>query len=193
MKRFYFSGVSSAKESTLLQDVQVSSVLVDPKDFDHSKKFDHVALDSGAYRFFKAGKTMAVNEWVDYLETSIGVDRLLTMDFIVQLDVIGDAAQTASNWSEIQAMRENIAWMQHIIPVWQWGDDLAVLDQLVEQSHLVGIGGLVRLMRDKDESMLKTVTEICQKHGPKLHLLGLNWLKAFQLLSPMIHSADTSK
>jgi hypothetical protein len=48
-------------------------------------------------------------------------------------------------------------------------------------------------MRDKDARVLDELTELCQQYGKGLHLLGLNWLKAFQRLAPLIRSADTSK
>lgn len=57
----------------------------------------------------------------------------------------------------------------------------------------IAVGGLVRLLRDKDQATLTRLHEICDMHPCRLHILGLNWLKAINELKDKIHSADTSK
>lgn len=58
---------------------------------------------------------------------------------------------------------------------------------------IVGIGGCVPWMREKDKSALDELVEICETHGEFLHILGLNWLEAIERLAPLAKSCDTSK
>ena len=57
--KLYFSGVASAKEAHILQSIGINDYLADPKDWHNVTAIDesikHAAVDSGAYRAFKAG------------------------------------------------------------------------------------------------------------------------------------------
>jgi hypothetical protein len=58
MLKFYFSGLRDTADAELLRQLGVTRVLVDPHDLPNAAAFPHVALDSGAYRAFKAGKPL---------------------------------------------------------------------------------------------------------------------------------------
>jgi hypothetical protein len=191
MQKFYFSGLSGPKETQWLRDCGVASVLADPADFGRCEGFRDVALDSGAYRAYKAGRVLTEKVWFADL-AALPLDRL---DFMIQPDVLGDPAATRARWDAIRRERDRCRnhWLGRVIPVWQWGASGYDLRQLLDQCNLVAVGGLVPLMRAKDDAMLAALTALCERHGASLHLLGLNWLKAFDQLSPMIFSADTSK
>lgn len=175
---FYFSGLASPVEAGLFREAGVKNVLVDPRDLANADGFENVALDSGAYRAFK--KQTALNIPA-YLELA----RSRPFAFHVAPDVIGDAAQTRSNW---------LAYRQPgMAPVWQWGDSHENLLRYLDEAPLVCVGGLVQLMRSKDEAMLGALHDIVEAHGPRLHVLGMNWVRAINELKDTVASYDSSK
>lgn len=175
---FYFSGLASRVEARLFREAGVANVLVDPKDLGNADGFPNVALDSGAYRAFKKGAALDI---AAYLELA----RSRSFAFHVAPDVIGDPVQTRENWL--------LHRQPGMAPVWQWGDEVANLERYLDEAPLVCIGGLVQLMRAKDEPMLAQLGEIVAAHGRRLHILGMNWVKAINLLKDHVASYDSSK
>jgi len=175
---FYFSGLSGATEANVLKSAGVDHVLVDPKDLGNAQGFGHVALDSGAYRAFKKGESLNIP---NYLQLATSGE----FDFFVAPDVIGDPQASHDNWETHKR--------PGMVPVWQWGGDEGQLTSYLDEANIVGIGGLVQLMRDKDEKMLKKLIELCERHPGRLHLFGANWLKAINTLKECAYSMDTSK
>jgi hypothetical protein len=108
-------------------------------------------------------------------------------DFVVSLDVIGDPASSRNNW---EAMRR--AGVQ-AIPVWQWGAASEELRAYLDEAQVVGVGGHATLMRNKDARMLDGLTAICESFPDRLHIFGMNWLRAIERLKYKVHSADSSK
>src|SRR5262245_3812162 len=121
--RLYFSGVAGASEFRMLESAGVEHLLVDPFDFKHIKPGRaHIVLDSGAYRSYKRGVEL-------------------------DLDVIGDARASQENWERLR--RLEIEDDPPFIPVFQWGSDRGDLARYLDEAPVVGIGGLVTLMREK--------------------------------------------
>jgi hypothetical protein len=79
------------------------------------------------------------------------------------------------------------------VPTWHWGDDRELLEQYLTESWLVGIGGLVPLMRQKDETMLAELTALCERQLGRFHIFGCNWVKAIEQLTGLAASLDSSK
>jgi hypothetical protein len=166
----------------MLDAAGVRYFLVDWIDLPHvSDVPDNVAIDSGAYRIQKRGGTFEPHVYWDMLATR-------PFDFAIMPDVIGDPEATRQRWREARQY-------QHlkVIPVWHWGSPRAYLEEYLDQSLLVAIGGLVPHMRAKDAEMLGGLTELGERYPNRFHLLGANWLKALQTLAPLACSADTSK
>ena len=183
----YFSGVKSAKELGMLKLAGVGHVLVDQFDVWSSGVLEwdgHVALDSGAYWAFKHGKVLRTGSYRQALSRLVGMRKF---DFIVGLDDIGDPRQSKLNWVDLA--NRGIVTM----PVWQWGADLRDLGFYLQRAPIVGIGGLVQLMRAKDEAMLAHLVHMCSTYPDRFHIFGINWLAAINRLQHLAHSADTSK
>lgn len=195
--KFYFSGIASAEEFTLLQEAGIQRLLVDPTDLPNIQWQEglEVVLDSGAYRAFRGGKSIDVDS---YLE----VARSQPFTLVVAPDVIGDMDQTLKHWHRV---KDNAL---PLLPVWQWGADESILTQLLDEAPLVGIGGCVPWMRvdnsrKRDKADIKADEErreanfdklkaICQQHGDRLHVFGLCWVKAMEELADCLYSADSS-
>jgi hypothetical protein len=175
---FYFSGLASRVEADLFREAGVKNVLVDPKDLANADGFENIALDSGAYRAFKSQTSLDIPA---YLELA----RSRPFAFHVAPDVIGNAELTRANW---------LAYRQPgMAPVWQWGDSRENLLRYLDEAPLVCIGGLVQLMRAKDEAMLAELRDIVATHGTRLHVLGMNWVKSINELKDSVASFDSSK
>lgn len=199
--RLYFSGVASTAEAEWLHAAGVQTVLVDQ--FDLTKpvitygQFKRVAVDSGAYKALKQPR-LKLSVTVDAYAGRFGEDNTETaaagyyareFDFIVNADIIGDAAASYNNWRELA--RRGLVTM----PVWHaWSAPLRYLRKyLDEHEGVVGIGALVQPMRAKDEVTLAELHRLADKHPGRFHAFGLNWLKAIEELKDKLASADTSK
>lgn len=181
--KLYFSGIASVQERQVLEAAGVSQVLVDPEDFWVVEDWaGQRILDSGAYR---ALKTTGLPPDVMLLHQ---LDRAYRFDYVVGPDVIGDPHATKVNWIRFWPSANNT-----VIPTWHWGEPGGFLQDYLLYAPVVGIGGLVPLMRAKDEKMLAELVPLCRAHPGRFHIFGLNWLKAIQQLKPYAFSADTSK
>lgn len=90
-------------------------------------------VDSGAFTAWKAGKTISVDDYQEFLR-----DLPFTPWRYFTLDVIGDPVGTRSNYQTMRAAGFSP------IPIFTRGEDHAHLDRLYETSDLVGVGGLVK-------------------------------------------------
>lgn len=118
-------------------------------------------LDCGAYRVWKSreSKKALTVTLDDYLEFAEGAGP--SFKHVASLDVIGDPAQSRENW--LSALRRGLAKRLRMFPVWQFGSAAALLEEYLRESEVVGIGGLVPLMRAKDEAMLRELKKL--PHG----------------------------
>lgn len=165
----------------MLREAGVEHVLVDPTDLPQAERFRHIALDSGAYRIWKKGGALDVSAYLELVERLAG-----RIDFAVAPDVVGDPEATKRNWLQVRHCRK-------VVPVWQWGSPWEHLEEYLSERELVCIGGLVPLMRVKDEKMLAELEALCQEYPGRFHVLGINWLKAIERLRELVASGDTSK
>ena len=180
--KLYFSGITGATERKAIEDAGVKYIVADPFDMVNLLDFDgEKILDSGAYRAFKADKPLDLN----FL---LRIDDENPFHRVVSPDVIGDPEQTYKNWLKYGPLFSNV-----VLPVWPWGGPREHLDAYLESHEIVGIGGLVPLMREKDGNMLDELTELCEAHPGRFHIFGINWLAAIQRLLSVAHSGDTSK
>lgn len=178
--KFYFSGISDEKTAKLLQEAGVTNYLADPTDF-HLLPPLNRALDSGAYRAFKKGAEVNLDSYCAFL------DQTSNLDFAVSPDVIGDEVISFCNWTTVNHRG------YQTVPVWHHEGSSASLHYYLDNAPLVGIGGLVNAMREKDEDVLAKVATLCDQHPDRFHIFGLNWLKAMQELQYTAASCDTSK
>jgi hypothetical protein len=185
--KLYFSGIGGHSEYKMLEKAGIKHLLVDPVDYEHiSPKRLRVALDSGAYRGFKRGYLPDLEKYLAFAR-SHG-----PFDFAVSLDVIRDPKASRENWERIQQLKR-INDPTIFIPVFQWGGESDDLKRYLDEAPVVGIGGLVLLMRNKNKEMLDQLGELCSKHPNRFHIFGINFLKAIEQLKNLIISGDTSK
>lgn len=198
--KFYFSGVRSNREAGLLLSAGISDVLVDPASFVNLDPdlFSSMVLDSGAYAAFKAGRILGTAEYA----TTLGKLPIERFNWITSNDVIGNPDLTKVHWQQLTALGFAA------IPVWQYGSSQDDLHFYLEHSPIVGLGGLVPHLRDRRDERLdaaakkawnkcreKTLGELLQivtTYPKRFHLFGLCWVKAFNVLSPYLLSADSS-
>jgi hypothetical protein len=184
--QFYFSGISNHSAYKLLEAAGVQHLMADPFDQKHIPAMrDHLALDSGAYRAFKRGLSLDLEEYLAFVR-SHG-----PFDFAVSLDKIGDHQVTRGNWERLRRLRSDDD--PQFTPVFQWGGERDDLKRYLDEAPVVGIGGLATLMRNKHEQMLGQLGELCSIYQNRFHIFGINWLKAIIELESLIVSGDTSK
>lgn len=178
MATYYFSGVAGASEAGFLRAAGVKHVLVDPSDLQNAVGFEHVVLDSGAYRCFKRGAALDAAAYQSLARTA-------TVDWHLAPDVIGNPVATERNWDTHR--------QKGMVPIWGFGAERRLLHKYLDQSERVAVGGLVTLMREKNEDMLREVGALCDQFPRRLHLLGANWLKAACRLNDTSASMDSSE
>jgi hypothetical protein len=182
----YFSGVAGRCEAEILHRAGVTSYVVDTRDARNMPYMPikgRVVVDSGAYRAWKSGKPLTVEGWV----TSLPDDPRI--EAFIMPDVIGDWPETRARWVEVSKMT-----LPHPVwPVWTWGAPMADLRELLDQSPVVCVGGMVKLLRDGDKRALMGLRSVATKHGDRLHILGMNSLASIDLVGPLVRSYDTSK
>ena len=182
---FYFSGIDGAKTYALLEMAGVRHVPVDQFDARQLPRGrPGTMLHSGAYRARKKNWTLDLAFYADIARSFAPFDRVAT------LDVFGYNQATFEYWVRSRCDHGLIG-----MPVWflsgRAGDEkLLHRDRL---SQAVAIGGLVPIMRDKDDAMLAELDRLCSLYPQRFHLFGLNWLHALEILRDKISSADSSK
>lgn len=127
-------------------------------------------LDSGAFSAWKAGKTIKVDDYCNFIEKitpTINPWRYFT------LDVVGDPLKTQENY-EIMLKRGFKP-----IPIFTRGENISSIDDFYKNSDVVGIGGLVQTKKNK-----QFVNAVMKKIGKrKVHWLGftkINYLKHYK-------------
>ncbi len=193
--QFYFSGLNDQRTVQLLLAAGVSRVLVDQFDVEQSTPFPSVILDSGAYRAWKQDLILDLDAYID-----LALSRSWAR--VVALDVFGDAQASYDNWLK---MRQIDALADRLIPVWPWGSDEAILREYLDHAQVVGLGGLVPLLRrrkahedpppdwkEQRERTLADLVDLAARYPGRFHAFGLCWAKATDVLWDLLASADTS-
>jgi hypothetical protein len=197
--KFYYSGIHSRCDARLLEKGSASRIMV-PARFAHfveSSTFKEVWLDSDAYWHYKHGGEIDVAR---YVEQAITSDRLFCR--MSAPDVIGDAHATYCNWKRARHYLKQCDRSIELVPVWGWDTPTRYLRHYLKRSPIVGIGGLVPLMRmgkSKVRSeqlqavqMLKRLKRLCQRYPQRFHIYGCNWTIALNHLHGLAYSADSS-
>lgn len=174
----------------MLREAGAVRLLADPFDLRHlGGERRSVVLDTGAYKIWKSREKDA--------PLSIGLDEYervaLTegpFDFVVSPDEIGDPARTREMWLEMR--RRGLHRRVTLVPVWQFGASEDLLRAYAAESGLIGIGGLVPYMREKDETMLRALKKVCAAYPGRVHLFGICWMKALNHLQHVVASGDSS-
>ncbi len=196
--QFYFSGIASAAERSMLEAAGVTHLLVDPWQAPLVADWSgEVALDSGAYAVFKARRKP-----LDEAQRQ-RVRALRAWTFRVCDDVIGNPNASLTAWEQQRGDGS-------VIPVWTWGAPREHLSRYLAESELVGIGDLVPQMRQATAleadglAMLDELEALAYEHPGRFHIFGLCNLDAIERLSvsvpdgragsvPLVASADSSK
>jgi hypothetical protein len=194
---FYFSGVASDVEFNMLKAAGVSRVLVDPADLPNVDGWTgQVALDCGAYRAWKGGKTFSFH---DYMRIAEHWRRFTFITSYEQIE--GSPLQNYRHW------RHMLACGVRAMPVWQWNTKtVPLLRRYLDEAPRVGIGGMVKILRAKGDAADQTkelerqravafdqLSELCGRYPRRFHLFGANWLHALEALKDTLASADSSK
>lgn len=194
---FYFSGLSEINDALMLKRAGVNQVLVNPTKIYLSQGFLKVALDSNAYYHFRYGGTLDV---IRYMEIAVSGNYA----WISAPDVIGDPETTYQNWLTARRwLKQNFESSPvRMIPVWGWNTPKKFLNHYLQHSRIVGIGGLVMLMRQGKSTnseeraiaykMLRQLKALCQQYPQRFHIYGCNWTVALNHLRGMAYSADSS-
>ncbi|MBE9179365.1 hypothetical protein IQ268_12410 [Oculatella sp. LEGE 06141] len=119
-------------------------------------------------------------------------------------DVIGDPEATYQNWLMARRwLKQNFeSFPIRMIPVWGWDTPKKFLNHYLQHSRVVGIGGLVMLMRQGKSTnpeerviayqMLRQLKTLCQQYPQRFHIYGCNWTVALNHLRYLAYSADSS-
>ena len=210
---FFMSGISDAKTAAMLRETECYP-LVDPTDLPNVIDLwpkNTIALDSGAYKNFKAGIPTCPNLLDDHREQF----QHKHFCFKMALDTIGSPEVTYRSY------RGYYDGFYDFTPVYPWGAPQEHLETYLarapirtlpngNRSELVAIGGLAKIMRgghkvaDKKEkanldairaATIEELAALCKRYPNRFHLLGLNSLDAIQhpILRQCAASADSSK
>jgi hypothetical protein len=129
-------------------------------------------LDSGAFSAWSQGKTIDINEYIDFIK-----EHKKVIDVYANLDVIGDAQATWKN----QVVMEKAGL--HPLPVFHFGEDMKWLIKMLEKDYdYIGLGGMVPISTTNlyhwlDDLFTNYLTD---KYGipiVKIHGFGLTSLR----------------
>lgn len=188
--RFFYSGIRSLRELNLLRQIHAQYYLIDYFDYFKMRRWfydiDCIVLDSGAYKMSRGKGNRTID---DYLNLA------LTRDFfaVIAPDVVGDNQATYQNWLYSLGFLTDRGQQLPLVPVWQYCEDITLLEYYLSIASVVGIGGLVGHFRNNDYAVLNRLGELVKAYPQRLHLFGLNWMLAYSLLQPWTYSADTTK
>ena len=120
-------------------------------------------------------------------------------EFALAYEIPGDSEATRTLWLKTTGwLNENLGdtpvegW-PHIIPVWNWGGSLDLLDHYLQESHLVAIGGsLPHLLLNQDRGVLQDLIALCCQYKDRFHIRQCEWALAVEQLAGIAHSIDTS-
>lgn len=191
--KFLFSGIADQSTYKMLEAANVENILVDHVDARNvplSRKIN--MLDSGAFRAFRQGTEIDMH---GYLRNIAAIHE--RCDFIVAPDVVGNADQTYLNWL---AVKDALLIKDRLVPVWQFASKTAHLESYLNESRIVGIGGLAKTMRENEtpeqislrEKTLEELNRLCDRYPNRFHIFGLNYLKGIEQLRSVCFSCDTS-
>jgi len=195
--KFYFSGVEGMAELEMLREAGATHLLVDPVQLARLHgELDgfRLALDSGSYRAWKAGKESNLAMYATIIESWL--KRGYSFDFVTALDDLDDRAKNYRDWVDLCTMTENFA---RILPVWHWSpepmDDLFYY--IDESPHEVGMGGMVKYLftkADRKEKAWcrKSATLLCQAYPGRFRLFGACDLSLLNAVQETAISADSS-
>lgn len=126
-------------------------------------------VDSGAFTAWKAGKSIALDDYCRFLET-LPVDpwRYFT------LDVVGDAHGTMRNYETM--LRRGFK----PVPIFTRGEDPSVLEDYYRHSEVVGVGGLVGTR--KNRGFVNGLMKLIGKR--KVHWLGFTVFEYLKFYRP---------
>jgi len=167
----------------MLVEAGIKHILVDPSDLRYCPTWEYLALDCGSYRIFKRGGTLDIPA---FLETASS----RPFDFVLAPDRVKNPVLSHLLWEQTKRLYKGES---PLLPVWQYSPNPYFLQKYLGETQLVAIGGLVPLMREKDEEMLRRVIQLCEAYPNRLHILGCNWLKAIERLNDTAYSFDSSK
>lgn len=191
--RYYFSGITRptragqlSPEFLLLQAAGVKHILVDQMRLPYiGDRREGVMLDCGSYFAYKNLVSLRLEP---YLE--IARDRG-PFDMMAALDAVMNPQLSHAYWQATKQSEKGTP--DGMFPVWQWKGPREYLDEYLSESRIVGVGGLVELMRKKDERMREELIELCAAFPQRLHIFACNWLRCFKDLRDLAFSCDTSK
>jgi len=117
-----------------------------------------VLLDSGAYSAWKRGRSISLDDYMDYIR-----EHHITQYF--NLDVVGNPEDTAVNQATMEAAGLSP------IPVFHYNEPWELLELLIAKYALVGLGGTVGLpYRDK----VYWLEQVYSRHPEgRFHALGI--------------------
>ena len=193
--KIYFGGCEYPKALVQLYDLGIKTVMFSyaakpsPRVWQMAKDYGmDILSDSGAFSAWSRGRKIRVHEYAEYLVK-------WQPDKYFNLDVIGDPEETAKN----QIFLESLGLTP--IPVFHFGEPMALLDELVAKYEVIGLGGTVGKPHTQRREWL---SKVYSRHpGVKFHGLGITnrtlleaypfysvdstwWLAKFKTKSPRV-------
>lgn len=191
--KFYFSGVESVSEQEQLVQAGVSHIIVDPSQYrklnGNGQRFN-VALDSGAYRTWKAKGESSLVVYMMTVEDY--VKEGMTFDFITGLDDMDNWEGTRRNFLDWGVMCDI-----PVVPVWHYGEPIDLLEEYLGLTWEVGVGGLVPYLytdaeKEPKEECRQVVSGLCAAYPHRLRLFGACDVPLLNAVIETALSADSS-
>ena len=209
--KFYFSGIESQREFDLLKQAGATHILMDLHQ--HAQvAYCHVdynvMIDSGAYRDWKSGNYEdfhRLQQQARLYKKQVMLWDMTRYDAFVAYDVIGNPQLSYTFWQDIFRPFS-------FMPVWHGKHNVVDqpmrhLEEYLDRAPVVGLGGLVKLLRggegekDKPEKKrldklrdetIEWLGELATKYSQRFHLFGCASPNAINALAPYLYSADSS-
>lgn len=179
--RLYFAGAFTGQTTEGLKAMGMEYKLYS---YAHEKKLapqwgsQNLLLDSGAFTFFTKGKTINIQQWIDYIKEHKPENS-------IQFDVIGDPEASWVNWKKSE---EQV----HTLPVLHYGATNEQIKRVLTAAPYICLGALVPLAKNRKVLIqwLDHIFSFKESRGVKMHCLGI--MQRDILLRYPFYSADSS-
>lgn len=162
---------------------------------------DRLFIDSGAFSVAHTGKTVDIDEYINYINSNPNIPVFVELD-VIPFPVLN--AQTSrqcaeDSWKNYLYMKERVTTDCHLLPLYHFGEPWLALDRILntrvngELPEYIGIGGRHGVSKYEQEVYFDRIfTIIQQSNNPnvKVHAFGMTMLDTLEKFP--FYSADST-
>lgn len=162
---------------------------------------DRLFIDSGAFSVAHAGKTVDIDDYINYINSNPNIPIFVELD-VIPFPVLN--AQTSKqcaedSWKNYLYMKEHVTTDCYLLPLYHFGEPWSALERILNTEidgklpEYIGIGGRHGVAKSLQESYFDEVFSIIQSSknpNVKIHAFGMTMLDTLEKFP--FYSADST-